>query len=127
MYDKAIIVSQTNYTTDAKKISEIDFPDKFELFLYTDLMKNVTKTILYSEHILLSDEDVDAMLEERNVALTALPQISYIDPVNRYLKGRIGQVFKIIRDIDHGVELNYRLVVPVPLDIDSDTSNIPGI
>lgn len=66
---------------------------------------------LVPEHIILSDEEADNVLEELNVRLDQIPKILPNDPVVKAIGAKEGDVLKITRDSETaGVFVSYRVV-----------------
>ena len=65
---------------------------------------------LQSKHIKLSKEETEKLLEKFNIALSQLPRISKKDPA--VPEGcKVGDVLKIERKTDEGVEEYFRVIV----------------
>lgn len=83
-----------------------------ESFYHKQMQINITKHKDVPQHVLMSKEDIDAMLKEENVTKTQLSRILTTDPVARYFGARKGDVFRIIRPSQSaGQSKTYRLVV----------------
>lgn len=83
-----------------------------ESFYHKQMQINITKHKDVPQHILMTKEDVEAMLKEENVTKSQLSRILTTDPVARYFGARKGDVFKIIRpSLSAGQTKTYRLVV----------------
>ncbi len=64
------------------------------------------------EHILLTEDEVKALLEKYHVTTGQLPKIKTSDPVCKEINANAGDVVKIIRDsLIAGKALSYRLVI----------------
>jgi DNA-directed RNA polymerases I, II, and III subunit RPABC1 len=83
-----------------------------ESFYHQQMQINITKHKDVPQHILMTKEDVEAMLKEENVTKPQLSRILTTDPVARYFGARKGDVFKIVRpSLSAGQTKTYRLVV----------------
>lgn len=64
------------------------------------------------EHTLLTDEEKAEVLTRFTAKQEQLPGIVLDDPICKYYRAQRGQVFKIVRDSDHGGRsVAYRVVV----------------
>lgn len=78
----------------------------------TSLLFDIFDHVDVPPHRLLSSEETQELLKERNLKLTQFPSIKMDDPVCRYLGGRPGDVFEITRNRPTvGQHLYYRKVV----------------
>jgi DNA-directed RNA polymerase subunit H len=67
---------------------------------------------LVPEHIVLTDEEVEELLETYEITKDKLPLIRAGDPVARAIEAKPGQVVKIIRKgSPAGKAVTYRLVI----------------
>ncbi len=74
-------------------------------------MVDVSNHTLVPEHVVLSDEDAEAVLEEYGVKRTDLPKIKASDPALP-AEAVPGDVLKIVRDSrTTETAVNYRLVI----------------
>ena len=74
-------------------------------------MVDVSNHTLVPEHVLLSDEEAEAVLEEYGVNRTDLPKIATSDPALP-AEAVPGDVIKIVRDSrTTETAINYRLVI----------------
>lgn len=100
-----ILVSKEKLTAFANK-HILQYPIKIEFFLFEELKFNVTTHYLVPQHILLSHEESQEIIDyygKKN-----LPQIKQTDILSRYFDADIGQIFRIKRK-EGGIY--YRLVV----------------
>ena len=66
---------------------------------------------LVPEHVLLSEEEKQELLERYNIKLANLPRIFDTDPAVKELGAKLKDVIKIIRKSELGEEIYYRVVV----------------
>ncbi len=72
----------------------------------------ILKHKLVPEHIILSDEEKQEILQKYNISEKQLPKILAKDPVIKAIGAKPGQVVKIIREHPlTGKTVYYRLVV----------------
>lgn len=73
---------------------------------------DVFSSRLSPKYRILSQEEVDALLEKFNVSMRDLPKIKLTDPASKQLNAKEGNVLEIIRASATAGEANYyRLVV----------------
>ncbi|OZC04839.1 RNA polymerase Rpb5 domain protein [Onchocerca flexuosa] len=110
---RAIIVVQTGMTPSAKQaIADMAPKYTLEQFLEAELMVNITEHELVPEHVVMTNEEKNELLNRYKLKDTQLPRIQQSDPVARYFGLRRGQVVKIIRPSETaGRYITYRLVV----------------
>lgn len=107
LFDKQILL----YKNEISEKYNIDI----EIFLINNLPINVSKHELQPEFILLNQNEKNDLLEKYNKE--NLPQIKIYDPMNMYYNGKIGDVYKIIRNSmvgrnrTSGQGIYYRIVV----------------
>lgn len=83
-----------------------------ELFLFSELMYNITKHMLVPKHILLTQSDKRTLMKKYHVTEKQIPKILSSDPVSRYFNAKPGQIFQIIRDSNITYKsVSYRIVV----------------
>lgn len=83
-----------------------------EIFLQEELMINVIDHDIVPQHILLSPEDGDNVLEKYNVKRREMPKMYNSDPIARYYNMQPGDVCKIIRPSTRcGQYTTYRRVI----------------
>ena len=84
----------------------IEFRTKFqlnlEIFLISNMQLNISKHELVPKHILLTDEEKKVFLETNGYKESELPRIKLNDPMTLYYNGKVGDVFKIIRENMNG-------------------------
>eukprot|EP00761_Pharyngomonas_kirbyi_P000333 gb/GECH01000333.1/.p1 GENE.gb/GECH01000333.1/~~gb/GECH01000333.1/.p1 ORF type:complete len:218 (+),score=31.31 gb/GECH01000333.1/:1-654(+) len=111
---RAILVVQQQMTNYAKEAIRELLTKGFvvESFLESELLVNITQHELVPQHIPLSTEDKDNLLQKYKLKDWQLPRIKITDPVARYYGLRKGQVVKIVRPSETaGRYVTYRLVV----------------
>ena len=117
-YDELIIICNDVNILISKKYS--NFMSKLEniynknyfvqIFNLDSLLYDVTKHVLVPEHIILTDDEKQQLLDEYNITEDKLPRISRFDPVGKFIGIRPGQVCKIIRNsYTCGESLYYRI------------------
>lgn len=84
----------------------IEFRTKFqlnlEIFLISNMQLNISKHELVPKHILFTNEEKKEFLEEKKYKESELPRIKLNDPMTLYYNGKVGDVFKIIRENMNG-------------------------
>lgn len=106
---KIIVVGDVLQKT--KQSVHTSFP-LVEIFMKKELMFNLVESIYVPKHILLSHEDAEKVLDEYGLQKKDLPRIFISDPVARYYKASLGQVFRIVRPSEtSGTSNYYRIVV----------------
>ena len=84
----------------------IEFRTKFqlnlEIFLISNMQLNISKHELVPKHILLTDEEKKEFLEKNGYKESELPRIKLNDPMTLFNNGKVGDVFKIIRENMNG-------------------------
>ncbi len=64
------------------------------------------------EHVLLSEKEVNEILEKMDISKDKLPKILVTDPVVRLMGGKQGEVVKIIREsVTAGIDIAYRVII----------------
>jgi len=77
--------------------------------LKTDILKHK----LVPEHIILTDEEAEEVLLEKNITEDQLQKILPNDPVVKAIGAKEGDILKIIRDSETaGTFVSYRIVRP---------------
>lgn len=110
---RAILVAKGNITSSAKQgIQELQPHFYLEYFDERELQVNITEHELVPQHIVLTDNEKQALMKRYRVKETQLPKIQVTDPVARYYGLNKGQVVKIIRASETaGRYITYRLAV----------------
>lgn len=87
-----------------------------EVFFYHDFMINLIDHDFVPPHYLLTNDEKEKFLSVHNNNSNKLPKLLLYDPVVRYYKGNVGDIFKIVRpSITSGNNIYYRVVVNSPL------------
>ncbi|MDD2666245.1 MAG: DNA-directed RNA polymerase subunit H [Methanocellales archaeon] len=64
------------------------------------------------EHILLTEDEVKALLEKYHITKGQLPKIKTSDPACKEINAKAGDILKVVRDsLIAGKALSYRLVI----------------
>ena len=110
---RTIMITKGNITPTAKNaIVEVSSHFTIEYFEEKELLVNITEHELVPKHIVMTEEEKQALLTRYRVKETQLPKIQVTDPVARYFGLSRGQVFKIIRNSETaGKYVTYRLAV----------------
>jgi DNA-directed RNA polymerase subunit H (RpoH/RPB5) len=74
---------------------------------------DITRHELVPKHVIMSKEEVDALLNKFEIKLVKLPRISIDDPVIQMLGGKVNDVVRIVRKSETSVDTSdyYRFVV----------------
>ncbi len=74
---------------------------------------DITRHELVPKHVIMSKEEVDALLNKYEIKLVKLPRISIDDPVIQMLGGKVNDVVRIVRKSETSVDTSdyYRFVV----------------
>ncbi len=108
-----IIVYDHNYINNPVR-KELLTGEQFsgiEFFIYRELQFNITKNKLVPQHIPLSREESQRVIQEYNCTKSMLPRLLSTDPVARYFGMKTGTVCQIIRNSRSiGEYSTYRLV-----------------
>jgi len=109
---RAVIIVQQGMTPSAKQ-SLVDMAPKYilEQFLESELLINITEHELVPEHVVMTPEEKQELLQRYKLKENQLMRIQVGDPVARYFGLKRGQVVKIIRSSETaGRYISYRLV-----------------
>lgn len=111
IHNGIIICKETLKVHSIKALDESRKEYDLELFYIRELLFNITKHKDVPRHVLLREEEKQAVLKERKVGESQLKKILVEDPVNRYYAGKRGQVYRIIRNSETaGISIEYRVV-----------------
>mmetsp|Transcript_20164 Transcript_20164/g.47695 ORF Transcript_20164/g.47695 Transcript_20164/m.47695 type:complete len:213 (+) Transcript_20164:45-683(+) len=110
---EAILVVKQPLTPLARTaIQEASVKMRIEVFHENELIVNITQHELVPQHVALSDEEKQQLLNRYKMKPSQLPRIQVTDPVARYFGMQRDQVMKIIRPSETaGRYVTYRLVV----------------
>ncbi len=74
---------------------------------------DITRHELVPKHVIMTKEEVDALLAKYEIKLVKLPRISIDDPVIQMLGGKVNDVIRIVRKSETSVDTSdyYRFVV----------------
>mmetsp|Transcript_22677 Transcript_22677/g.20595 ORF Transcript_22677/g.20595 Transcript_22677/m.20595 type:complete len:222 (-) Transcript_22677:14-679(-) len=111
---RAIIIVRTNMTPFAKQlIKEVAIRGyRMEYFREMELLVDITEHKLVPEHIVLSQQQKQELLDRYRLKPSQLPRIQVTDPVARYLGLKPHQVVKIIRPSETaGRYITYRICI----------------
>ncbi|VDN96090.1 unnamed protein product [Rodentolepis nana] len=112
---KAILVLRNAGLTPAAKSAIAELLSKkitMECFYEHELMVNITEHKLVPEHIALTAEEKQELLDAYRLKESQLPKIQSTDPVARYYGLKPGQVVRINRPSETaGRYITYRIVV----------------
>lgn len=109
---RAIIVTRNNLTPFARTlIKEVTLRGyRMEYFRETELLVDITEHKLVPEHIILTQQQKQELLDRYRLKPSQLPRIQSTDPVARYLGLKTHQVVKIIRPSETaGRYITYRI------------------
>jgi len=111
---RAIIVVKISLTPFAKSaVKEMALKGyRIEYFRDSELLVDITEHKLVPEHILLTNQQKNELLERYRLKPSQLPRIQMQDPVARYLGLKHHEVVKIIRPSETaGRYITYRICV----------------
>lgn len=111
---RAIIVVKINLTPFAKAaVKEMSLRGyRVEYFRDSELLVDITEHKLVPEHIVLSMQQKQELLERYRLKPSQLPRIQLTDPIARYYGLKYHQVVKIIRPSETaGRYVTYRICV----------------
>lgn len=105
-----ILLKDKSTGTILKEVAKDEYKN-VEIFLNKNMIFNITHHQLVPKHIILTDEEVNELLEKYSTTLHKLPKILKSDPIAKYYGMKPNQVCKIIRKSPEvGNYLYYRLV-----------------
>lgn len=109
-----IIISKGGVTSLCKnalsEYQEIDY--HIEIFEEKELIVNITEHELVPKHLILHNDEKDALLKKYKLKENQLPKILLSDPIAKYLGLKRFQVVKIIRPSETaGKYITYRIAV----------------
>jgi len=106
---KIIIVNEINYRSKQSILSH--FP-LVEVFSQHELMFDIVEHIYVPVHDLLSKDETEKIREEYQLQKKDFPWVFISDPISRYYKASIGQVFRIYRASEtSGLSIYYRMII----------------
>lgn len=106
----AILIVNHKITSFAKKeIVNISSKYYFEIFSQNEMLYNITKHRIIPQHILLTDEEAKKIIDCYGKTFY-LPKIFNTDAICKYYDGKVGNIFKILRE----KSIYYRVVVKDP-------------
>ena len=111
---RAIIVVKVNLTPFAKAaVKEMSLRGyRVEYFRDSELLVDITEHKLVPEHIVLTTQQKQELLDRYRLKPSQLPRIQITDPVARYFGLKQNQVVKIIRPSETaGRYVTYRIAV----------------
>lgn len=111
---RAIIIVRSNLTPFAKQlIKEVTMRGfRMEYFRENELLVDITEHKLVPEHIVLSQQEKQELLDRYRLKPSQLPRIQVTDPMARYLGLKPNQVVKIIRPSETaGRYITYRICI----------------
>ena len=108
--NQGILVYSGSITHYAKQFLKDDVQG-IQYFHEDELTFNITHHTFVPEHIKVSNEVKQTLLNKYKVGAKNLPWIFSTDPVVKYHGGKVGDVFKIIRDNSDGRSVNYRICI----------------
>jgi len=108
-----LILTSKGITPFAKQcIAKMHSRAIIEQFTEEEMLVNITKHNLVPKHIILTQDEKDAVLQKYKLKETQLPRMQLTDPVARYFGLQRGQVVKIVRPSETaGRYVTYRFVV----------------
>jgi DNA-directed RNA polymerase subunit H (RpoH/RPB5) len=96
-------------------IEQLQKYTNLEIFLTRELLIHLLDHELVPQHIELSEEESNLVLEQYNINKQQLPKILSSDPVVRYYNFKVGTICKILRYTKGpGISIYYRLVTAAP-------------
>lgn len=73
---------------------------RIEIVEEADVQRNITKHALVPQHTILTDEEVQRVLDQYRIKLHQLPKLEKTDKVKRWYGAKRGTVFRILRPSD---------------------------
>ena len=111
---RAIIIVKNNLTPFARQlIKEVALRGfRMEYFREMELLVDITEHKLVPEHVILSQQQKQELLDRYRLKPSQLPRIQVTDPVARYLGLKPHQVVKIVRPSETaGRYITYRICI----------------
>jgi DNA-directed RNA polymerase I, II, and III subunit RPABC1 len=108
-----IIIYDHNYinSTMRKELASGEQFSGIEFFVYREIQFNITKNKLVPQHIPITREESQTIIQEYNCTKAMLPRILVTDPVARYFGMKPGTVCRIVRNSKSiGEYATYRIV-----------------
>ena len=109
---RGIVVVKENLTPSAKQaVKEMTVHGyRMEYFRDAELLIDITEHRLVPEHVVLTPQQKQELLERYRLKPTQLPRIQVSDPVARYFSLQVHQVVKIVRPSETaGRYVTYRI------------------
>ena len=109
---RGIVVVKDNLTPSAKQaVKEMTMHGyRMEYFRDPELLVDITEHKLVPEHVVLSPQQKQELLDKYRLKPTQLPRIQISDPVARYFGLQLHQVVKIVRPSETaGRYITYRI------------------
>lgn len=112
----ALLLAPAVTSSAMATIASLRESDKFIVTIApASLMYDIFDHACVPPHRLMSKDEVDALLLDRNLSLNQFPSIKMDDAMCRYLGGKPGDVFEIMRNRPNvGIHVYYRKVVVDP-------------
>jgi DNA-directed RNA polymerase I, II, and III subunit RPABC1 len=109
---RAVIVVKGNLTPFARQaVKEMAIHGyRMEYFRDAELLVDITEHKLVPEHVVLTQQQKQELLERYRLKPSQLPRIQLTDPIARYFGLKLHQVVKIIRPSETaGRYITYRI------------------
>jgi len=104
-----LILKQKENSTVSKELEKRQY-ENVEIFLKKNMVFNITHHFLVPQHIVLNDEEANAIIEKYHTDKMEFPKILRSDPIARYYAMKSGQMCKIIRrSPEVGESVSYRI------------------
>lgn len=104
-----LILKQKENSTVSKELEKKQY-ENVEIFLKKNMIFNITHHFLVPQHIVLNDEEANAIIEKYHTDKMEFPKILRSDPIARYYAMKSGQMCKIIRrSPEVGESVSYRI------------------